>query len=156
MIRYALHCDAGHAFESWFRDSDAFDRQSRARLVGCPVCGSSDVKKSLMAPSVVTARRRSVEPAAAPPPTSDPTPAPMALLGERAQKLRSLMRELREHVIRTSDDVGAAFPDEARKMHEGVIEHRAIRGEASPDDVRGLLEDGIDIMPLPVLPDERN
>jgi hypothetical protein len=155
MIRYSLTCEHDHVFESWFRDSAAFDSQSRDSLVSCPVCGSADVKKSLMAPSVVTSRRKSVTPAA-PVPAPTPDPAPVALLDERAQKLRNLMRELREHVMRTTDDVGPAFPEQARKMHEGEMEHRAIRGEASADDVQALLEDGIDIMPLPTLPDDRN
>ena len=160
MIRYALHCDRDHAFESWFRDSKAFDDQSRAGLVSCPACGSTAVSKSLMAPSVVTSRRKAA-PTAAPalPAAAAPAPAeqaPVALLDDKALKLRALMREVRDHVMKNSHDVGAAFPDQARKMHEGVIEQRAIRGEASADEVRALIEDGIEIMPVPQLPDDRN
>jgi hypothetical protein len=151
MIRYALRCERDHAFESWFRDSRAFDDQSRAGLVECPSCGSRQVTKGLMAPSVMTSRRRVETPA---PPT--PSQAPVALLDEKTRQLRALMRELRDHVVKNSDDVGAAFPEQARKMHDGLMEHRAIRGEASPDDVRSLLEDGIEIMPVPNIPDERN
>ena len=160
MIRYALHCDRDHAFESWFRDSQAFDDQSRAGLVSCPACGSTAVSKTLMAPSVVTSRRKATSPAA----PALPTPAapaaaeqaPVTLLDDKALKLRALMREVRDHVMKNSHDVGAAFPDEARKMHEGVIEQRAIRGEASADEVRALIEDGIEIMPVPQVPDDRN
>ncbi|MCW6508950.1 DUF1178 family protein [Lichenifustis flavocetrariae] len=158
MIRYSLRCDSDHDFESWFRDSQAFDDQSLAGLVSCPICGSVSVSKSLMAPSVVTSRRKSTD--MVPAPTVEPTAsvdtAPVALLDEKAQKLRALMREFRDHVVKNSQDVGQAFPEEARKMHEGAIEQRAIRGEASPEDVRALIEDGIDIMPLPNLPDDRN
>lgn len=150
MIRYSLRCDRGHGFESWFRDSAAYDDQSGAGYVSCPECGSTAVTKSLMAPSVVT-RRGKVAPAPAPAET-----APVALLDEKAQKLRAMMRELRDHVMKTTDDVGAAFPAEARKIHEGVTEQRAIRGEASAAEVRALIEDGVSIMPVPSLPDERN
>lgn len=153
MIRYSLRCDRDHAFESWFRDSHSFDDQSRAGLVSCPACGSTAVMKSLMAPSVVTSRRKVAAPV--PDPSSAGT-APVALLDEKAQKLRALMREFREQVVQNTHDVGAAFPEEARRMHEGAVEQRAIRGEASAADVRGLLEDGIPIMPVPSLPDERN
>ncbi len=154
MIRYSLRCDRDHAFESWFRDSQAFDDQSHAGLVACPACGSTSVSKSLMAPSVVTSRRKAAAAPPAPPAAADP--APVTLLDEKAQKLRTLMREFRDHVIKNSHDVGSAFPEEARKMHEGVIEQRAIRGEASAEDVRSLIEDGIEIMPVPQLPDDRN
>ena len=160
MIRYALHCDRDHAFESWFRDSQAFDDQSRAGFVSCPACGSTAVSKSLMAPAVVTSRRKATPvPTAAPAVPAAPAAAeqaPVALLDEKAMKLRALMREVRDHVMKTSHDVGAAFPDQARKMHEGVIEQRAIRGEASADEVRALIEDGVEIMPVPQLPDDRN
>ncbi|MDX7953600.1 DUF1178 family protein [Lichenihabitans sp. Uapishka_5] len=152
MIRYHLRCDHQHGFESWFRDSDAFDQQSHDGLVSCPACGSTAVSKSLMAPSVVTSRRKAA-------PSGPPTaaePAPVALLDEKAQKLRAMMREVRQHVMTHSHDVGAAFPEEARKMHEGTVEPRAIRGEASVADVRSLIEDGIEIMPVPSLPDDRN
>ena len=157
MIRYALQCDRDHAFESWFRDSHAFDEQSRAGLMECPACGSRAVTKGLMAPSVVTSRRKAT-PVTVPVVAAGPAaePAPVALLDEKTQKLRALMREIRDHVMKTSDDVGAAFPDQARKMHDGEMAHRPIRGEASPDEVRSLLEDGVQIMPVPSLPDERN
>jgi hypothetical protein len=150
MIRYSLRCDRGHGFESWFRDSAAYDDQSRAGFVSCPDCGSTAVSKGLMAPSVVTSRRKA---AAAPAPTQT---APVALLDDKAQKLRAMMREFRDHVLKNTDDVGAAFPEEARKIHEGAAEQRAIRGEASAAEVRALIEDGVSIMPVPGLPDERN
>lgn len=155
MIRYTLRCDKAHDFESWFRDSQSFDAQKAADFVACPVCGSAKVEKALMAPSVVTSRRKSAS-STLPIPTPAPDPNPVALLDDKALKIRALMRDIREHVVRNSDDVGAAFPEEARKIHGGMAEQRAIRGEASPDEVRSLIEDGIDILPLPNLPDERN
>ena len=158
MIRYALQCAQAHAFESWFRDSDAFDDQKAAGHVTCPLCGSSDVSKALMAPAVRT--RRAVEARAEPPgaPTSTPDggSVPVAMADEHAVKLRAMMRAFRDHVVANSTNVGAAFAEEARKIHEGVTVERPIRGEASPDDVRSLLEDGIEIMPLPAFPEDRN
>ena len=157
MIRYSLRCDRDHAFESWFRDSQAFDDQSRAGLVSCPACGSTAIEKSLMAPAVVTSRRKVARPASAPSAGSASVePAPVALLDEKAQKLRALMREFRDEVMKNTHDVGAAFPEQARKMHEGTVEPRAIRGEASADEVRALIEDGVEIMPVPQVPSDRN
>ena len=156
MIRYSLRCDRDHGFESWFRDSQAFDDQQRAGLVSCPACGSTTVTKGLMAPAVVTSRRKVAAPVPAPHPGPAAEAAPVALLDEKAQKLRALMREFRDQVMRNTHDVGAAFAAEARRIHEGAVEPRAIRGEASADEVRALIEDGVEIMPVPQVPDDRN
>jgi hypothetical protein len=164
MIRYALTCDKAHAFESWFPNSDAYDKQVRRGLVTCPQCGSAKVEKAIMAPRLA---RSDVEAPAAPPPSvaeapADPTPAaspprnPVAMLSPQEQEFRKKLKELRDHLTRNSDNVGPRFPDEARKMHYGEIEHRSIYGEASPDEAKSLAEEGIPFHPLPVLPDERN
>jgi hypothetical protein len=158
MIKYALRCDQSHVFESWFPNSQSFEDQKSSGLVGCPECGSTQVGKALMAPAVVTSRKRAaVQPTAPNSATeSAATPEPVALVDDAAVKVRAMMRELRDHLVKNSHDVGAAFADEARKIHEGVAEHRPIRGEASPEEVRSLVDDGIDIMPLPVFPEDRN
>ena len=158
MIRYTLRCAHAHEFESWFRDSAAFDEQKTAGHVACPLCGSSDVSKALMAPAVRTRRavEARAEPRGEPTPASDAASVPVAMADEHAAKLRAMMRAFRDHVIANSTNVGPAFAEEARKIHDGVAEERPIRGEASPDDVRSLLEDGIEIMPLPAFPDDRN
>lgn len=166
MIRYALACDQAHEFESWFASSDAYETLRRQGLAACPVCGSGKVEKRIMAPRVARTDLASAPPspaAEAPRPEAardeavgQEAPLPVALLSERERAVRAMIRAVREHVVRTADDVGAAFPDEARRMHDGEIEHRPIYGEASPAEARALVEDGIPIQPLPVLPDERN
>jgi hypothetical protein len=157
MIRYALVCDKGHDFESWFADSAAFDRQKKRKLVGCPVCGSSKVEKALMTPRIAGGRKR----VAAKPPEPAETPAaepaaPVAIVSPEEQEFRSKLKELRSHLLKNSENVGGKFPEEARKMHYGEVEHRSIYGVASPQDAKELAEEGIEFHPLPVLPDERN
>ncbi len=149
MIRYALGCDKGHAFESWFRDSAAYDKQAKRGLVTCPHCGSSRIEKQLMAPSVATSERR--EAAAEPAPR-----AQVAMAGAEAQEMRRLLKQLRDHVKANADDVGADFPELARKMHFDEIEKRSIYGEASLEEAKSLIDDGVDVHPLPMLPDDRN
>ncbi len=162
MILYRLCCAKDHDFESWFRDSAAYDDQRARGLVTCPVCGSPEVEKALMAPALGRAARKfapdiPAEVAAAPePPVPAPAPQPVALVSEKEQQLRAMLRAVRAHVVANSVDVGDEFATLARRMHEGEEEKRAIRGEATPDEVRALIEDEIEVLPLPVLPDERN
>jgi hypothetical protein len=162
MIRYALACDKKHEFESWFQNSEAYDKQIKRGLIACPVCGSAKVEKAIMAPRLA---RTDVGPTPAPAAeATSPEPAvaspeektPVAMLSPQEQEFRKKIKELREHLTRDSDNVGARFPDEARKMHYGEIEHRSIYGEASPDEAKALAEEGIPFHPLPILPDERN
>jgi hypothetical protein len=161
MIRYALVCDQGHAFESWFADSAVYDKQAKRRLVSCPRCGSAKVEKAIMAPRLAGKKAKapveapSVEaPAAAP--TAPAVPAPVAMLSPQERELRAKLKELREHLTKNADNVGGKFPEEARKMHYGEIEHRSIYGEATPDEARRLAEEGIEFHPLPMLPDDKN
>jgi hypothetical protein len=165
MIRYALACDQAHEFESWFPSSDAYDSQRKRGLVACPLCGSEKVEKQIMAPRLARTDKASAGiPAAPAPPGPAPTPAapeaappqPMALFSEKERELRAMFKALREHVQKNADHVGDRFPDEARKMHYGEIEHRSIYGEASPIEARELIEEGIEIHPLPIIADERN
>ncbi|WP_428031053.1 DUF1178 family protein [Ancylobacter sp.] len=163
MILYRLCCAKEHEFESWFRDSTAYDDQRARGLVTCPVCGSLEVEKALMAPALGRAARKfaaeaPVEPAETPEASAAPSPAvqPVALMSEKEQQLRAMLRAVRAHVVANSVDVGDEFATRARRMHEGEEEKRAIRGEATPDEVRALIEDEIEVLPIPVLPDERN
>ena len=148
MIRYALRCEAGHTFESWFNNSSAFDRQAARGLVACPLCGSAKVEKAIMAPALSGGRE------AAPP--AEPEKSPVAIVSKEEVEVRKKLKELREHIVQNADYVGEKFPEEARRMHYGEIEHRSIYGEASPDQAKELHEEGIEFHPLPVLPDERN
>ena len=156
MIRYNLRCEKGHAFESWFQSSAAYEAQEKRELVSCPSCGSVKVERAIMAPQIVTRKGR--EPAAPAPATpaetagSESTPLLMA----QEVELRTKLKELRDHIVKNADNVGERFPNEARKMHYGDIEHRPIYGEASAEEARALIDEGVEVSPLPVLPDDRN
>lgn len=141
MIRFSLHCDHGHEFEGWFRDNADFDRQSERKLVSCPVCNSPEIRKSLMAPAVSTSRSKEQVAIA---------------LGEAQKQALEQMRALSRKVRENADYVGDKFAEEARKIHFGETEARGIYGEASKDDVHSLIEDGVDVMPLPVFPEDKN
>lgn len=153
MIKYALACDKGHTFESWFADSAAYDKQAKRGLVTCPVCNSAKVEKAIMAPRLSgTSKRAKPQDIEAPAPDK----APVAMMSPMEMELRSKLKELREHIVKNADNVGEKFPEEARKMHYGETEHRSIYGVASMDDAKELAEEGIDVHPIPALPDERN
>ena len=160
MIRYALICEKGHDFESWFQDSTAFDKQAKRGLVNCPQCGSAKVEKAIMAPRLsASAKKHGVAGQARPPsvdaPATPASPAPVAMISLQ-HEFRSKLKELRDHLTKNADNVGPKFPEEARKMHYGEIEHRSIYGVASPEEAKDLSEEGIEFHPLPLLPDERN
>ena len=157
MILYALHCERGHAFESWFQSSSAYDSQVKRKLVTCPACGSAKVEKAIMAPQIVNKKgRANAEPVTAAPAEAAVPAASTPLLMAQERELRAKLKELREHIVKNADNVGERFPNEARKMHYGDIEHRPIYGEASPDEARALIEEGVEVTPLPVLPGDRN
>jgi hypothetical protein len=159
MIRYSLRCERGHAFESWFQSSAAYESQEKRKLVSCPSCGSIKVERGIMAPQIVSKKGREV---AVPEPAASAAPAEMTmtestpLLMSQERELRAKLKELRDHIVKNADNVGERFPNEARKMHYGDIEHRPIYGEASPDEARALIDEGVEVSPLPVLPDDRN
>ncbi|NTF09356.1 DUF1178 family protein [Agrobacterium rubi] len=142
MIRYALNCEKAHEFEGWFSGSADFDAQLERGLITCPVCGSPKVGKMLMAPSVSTARERE---------------ATRTLAMDAAQKQAfAKIKETLASIRANADDVGDKFPEEARKIHYGETEERGIIGQASPQEAKALIEEGIAVAPLPVLPDDVN
>jgi hypothetical protein len=159
MIKYALVCDHGHQFESWFANSSTYDKQVKRKLVTCPVCDSSKVEKAIMAPrlarSDVPAPSVHNEPLPAPP-AATPETSPVAMISPQEKEFRTKLKELRDHLVKNSDNVGKKFPEVARKMHYGEVEHRSIYGEATPKDAKELLDEGIEFHPLPVLPEDRN
>jgi len=142
VIKFSLRCDNDHGFEAWFRDSGDYETQNRRGFLECPTCGSSHVSKALMAPNVATARKRE-EVAVA---TGN------AVQREVVAKLQAMAREVRK----TGEDVGTRFPEEARKIHYGEADARGIYGKASPEEVGKLLDEGVEIMPLPDLPEDMN
>ena len=161
MIRYNLRCEKGHAFESWFQSSAAYESQEKRRLVSCPVCGSDKIEKAIMAPRIVGKKGRERGEPAPVPATPAPAEAPAVaastpLMMAQERELRAKLKELRDHIVKNADNVGERFPNEARKMHYGDIEHRPIYGEASPDEARALIDEGVEVSPLPVLPEDRN
>ena len=165
MIRYSLVCERKHEFEIWFKNSADYDKQSKRGLVSCPSCGSEKVEKALMAPSLGRGAKkgRSSPPeitAPEAPPVETPSPAdnktPVAMVSPQEREFRAKLKELRDHLTQNAENVGGKFPEQARKMHYGEIEHRSIYGEASPKEAKELLEEGVEFHPLPVLPDEHN
>lgn len=170
MIKYALYCDKGHDFESWFSGSAAYDEQAENGLVECPVCGSVKVAKALMAPSVSTARKKEARTERAAkaalaqaaagsanlPVPAAPASGPMALLDEDQRKLREAIRELHTKITENTVDVGEKFPEEARRIHDGEAPERPIRGQASLKQAKELWEEGIPVLPVPSLPDDKN
>jgi hypothetical protein len=161
MIRYALVCAKGHSFESWFQNSAAYDKQAKRGLVECPVCGDVKVEKAIMAPRIAGAKKRGkvgvpVPVGDTPVAAADEVKTPVAMVSPQEQEFRTKLKELRDHLTKNSENVGQKFPDEARKMHYGDIEHRSIYGEASLQDAKEMHDEGIEFHPLPVLPDDRN
>ena len=159
MIRYNLRCDKGHAFESWFQSSSAYESQEKRKLVNCPACGSTKVERAIMAPQIVSKKGRESQSNDVPAPAQPAevaAPGSTPLLMAQERELRAKLKELRDHIVKNADNVGERFPNEARKMHYGDIEHRPIYGEASPEEARSLIEEGVEVSPLPVLPDDRN
>ena len=146
MIRYALACDDGHQFESWFGDSQAFDTLRAADAVLCPECGSAVVEKTLMTPQVATARKKDAK--------KDRVRL-AANSGMQAEAVAA-MRKIRDHVTKNADYVGDKFPEEARKIHYEEAEKRGIYGEASTEEAKALAEEGVEFHPLPILPEEQN
>lgn len=136
MIRYALRCDRDHDFDMWFADSATYDALARDSHVACPDCGSTGVRKALMAPGVATRAAAS-----------------------RTLAPRDLMRKVAQYratVMAGTTDVGRRFPEQARDMHEGLIDPAPIRGQATVEEAKSLVEDGIAVLPVPPEPPKEN
>lgn len=140
MIHYALHCANAHKFDAWFRNAAAYDAQQARGIVTCPICNSDRVEKALMAPAV----GRSSEKVA------------LAIGHPQHAELQAAIKALREKVTSEADYVGDKFAEEARKIHFKEVDARGIYGEATREEVTALVEDGVDFMPLPSVPEEHN
>lgn len=139
MIRYALSCDHDHEFEGWFGSSSDYDDQQARGLIECPMCASTKVRKQIMAPSVVGAKKNAA---------SEMNPTMRSMVMEA-------MGKVRRHVEENFDYVGDAFAKEARDIHEGKAEDRGIYGEASPQQIRDLTRDGVQVAALPPPPPKK-
>ena len=144
MILYQLQCELGHQFEAWFKDSQAFDRQAKRKLLSCPSCGSEKVSKALMAPRI----SKSV--------TTRPLPSPKNIAStldikttQEATELKKKLKELQKHITEKCDYVGSDFAEEARKIHYGEVTPHGIYGEATSEDAKELVEEGIDFNSIP-------
>jgi hypothetical protein len=142
MILYTLRCENDHEFEAWFASSAAYDRAAKAGQNTCPVCGSGEVGKAIMAPAVSGTRKRDTVSLAAP--------------DLRNQAMRDALKEFRRKVTENADYVGDKFAEEARKIHFNETEARGIYGEATAEEARDLVEEGISFQPLPPIPEDRN
>jgi hypothetical protein len=141
MIRFALVCSKAHEFEGWFRDNADFDRQQKHNMVSCPVCETQSVGKAIMAPAVSNSRSQEKITLA---------------MGDEQRRMMSEMRAMTQKMKAGADYVGDKFADEARKIHDGDADVRGIYGEATNEEARALIEDGIDFMPLPSFPEDHN
>lgn len=147
MIRYDLKCAEGHEFESWFASSAAYDKLAAAGMVTCSLCGSDKVEKALMAPRVPA--KGNARTSSAP---SDSEPEAPVLSAPAGAEVEKTLAAMRAEVEKNSDYVGNKFATEARKMHVGDTEARAIYGEATLSDAKSLIEDGVPVAPLPFGP----
>lgn len=171
MIRYKLACPKAHEFEAWFASSDGYDAQVAKKLVACPKCGSTAIRKALMAPSVVTSERKaatrgrrsgqsteaqSTEALTEAAPSVPAPPSPdRVLTGPQREMLRKL-KAMRDKVLAEAENVGPRFAEEARKIHHDETPARGIYGEASRAEVEELVSEGIEVYPIPVLPEDQN
>jgi hypothetical protein len=161
MIRYSLQCHKGHAFVGWFSDSRGYDAQVKRGLVTCPDCGTAKVEKALMTPNLGTRQNKKAD---APARSSLPVrpghervvmPRPEGLSAEQREMLQ-MLRDIRKKVEESAEYVGPRFAEEARKIHYDDVEPRGIYGEATLEEAKALLEEGIACLPLPVLPEDKH
>lgn len=147
MIRFSLICHNDHEFEAWFSSSDEFQFQCDNGLVTCPICDDKRVSKNLMTPSVSTSRKKQAS-------QSSTT----VMSGEQAAMLdvQKKLQAMRDHVLANSENVGARFSEEARKIHYGEAEKRGIYGQANGEEIKSLVQEGVEILPLPELPEDKN
>ena len=141
MIKYALTCDHDHGFEGWFGSSSDYDDQAARGLLDCPICGSKTVRKQIMSPAVAGTKAQNAAPAVDP---------------KMHEMMMTAMGEVRRQVEENFDYVGDSFAKEARDIHDGKSEDRGIYGEATPQEVKALVEDGVKVAPLPPAPPKKS
>ena len=171
MIRYRLKCGGGHEFDAWFASSIAYETQETEGRLVCPHCARTDIERAIMAPQITAGRthagerenagkRADTAETSADVTSTAPPPAGALRAGNAdAQRLQALMREmrsLRDKILEKSEYVGPRFAEEARRIHHEETPDRPIHGEATAQEVHDLAEDGIDVMPVPHLPDDLN
>lgn len=143
MIKYSLICEKEHDFEGWFGSSEDYDKQRKRGFVECPQCGSKKISKALMAPGVAGTKKSS-------------DTAITNVVSKMPEEIVTKIREIKQHIEKTSENVGDKFPEEARKIHYGESEARGIYGKASVKEAVELAEEGINVVPIPDLPEDKN
>jgi hypothetical protein len=138
MILYDLVCQREHRFESWFRNSNVVEKLIKAGEVSCPSCGSKKVQKAPMAPRIAKSDEQ-----------HQAASAEHSALEAAMEKANAALSELRQVIEKNFDHVGDKFPDEARRIHYGEVKERGIYGNASPDEAKKLLEEGIEVYAIP-------
>lgn len=151
MILYKLCCDQSHEFEGWFKNSDAFDMQKSENMIACPLCDSTDIRKAPMAPSIAKNSRQDAptDSELIEAPSSGPNEDSAIKVANSQDILEKAIVELKRKIEASCEDVGARFPEEARKIHYGEAKKRSIHGEASLKELKELAEEGVDVAPLP-------
>ncbi len=158
MIHYQLCCDADHQFDGWFKDSENFERQARRKLVSCPVCGGTEIRRALMAPGIRKKRQGSTPVIEAdtglpvPDKPRHPPPGGQRAGGAIPDQVRALLLKLRAEVEKNCDYVGPKFAEEARKIHNGEAQVRGIYGESTEAETEALKDEGIVFAQIPWLP----
>ncbi len=150
MIHYQLRCDAGHAFEGWFRSSVAFDEQAAGGLLNCPFCGTRGVERGMMAPAVRSSRNAAPVPPSAPPATAAPS-ASVAGMPALPDALRAALQRIRAEVERNCENMGDRFAEEAIRIHHGDAEERGIYGSTTESDREALEDAGVEVVAIPWL-----
>lgn len=156
MIKYRLRCARGHEFETWFQNGAAFDKLAKARQLTCATCGSDRVEKAMMAPRIAKSGQGPTVLSRVPGPDCEAPSEPMPDASPDRQRMRAALKALRKEVIGKAENVGPRFAEEARRIHDDEAPPRGIYGEASREDVRALIEDGIHVLPLPPAPEDQN
>ena len=141
MIRYDLVCENEHFFESWIKDSKSYQKQLEANEIACPKCNNSNISKSLMAPGI---------------PKKTNTKNGNVIANSSSSSISNAIRKIRDEIKKNSEYVGDQFPEEARKIHYNEAEMRSIYGKASKTEITELVDEGIDIIQIPEIPDDKN
>lgn len=144
MIKYSLICDKDHDFEGWFGSSKDYDKQRKRGFVECPHCGSQKISKALMAPCVSGTKK------------SDDSQPIANISPNISEEVVTKIREIKKHIEQNSENVGDKFPDEARKIHYGESEARGIYGKSTVKEAIELAEEGVGVVPIPELPEDKN
>ena len=146
MIVFDLICAQDHVFEAWFGSSEDYESQKASGLLECPMCGDANIRKAVMAPSVGRKGNQASETKTSPPKDQMATGS--------MKDMMAIMTKLQQHVESNFENVGRDFPEEARKIHYGEAEERGIYGEASSEEAEALLDEGVDVFPMPKAPKE--